>query len=172
MGRYKEENGISRIQALLEKASRLKISLPPEVTRLVGVVSPRIGQLLNAFNALTKDGDTDASLKEDLLEALDFAIEEMEHTSARHQVDSNGDNWASKNIRPWTLFFLLKFCAFLTLAHIFSWGIALPSEIVDKWIFATEGALFFYFGGRELTKMVRSASGSEEKKSKLKFWKK
>lgn len=171
MGRFKDENGITRIQALLEKAQRLNIKLPPEVIKLANVVSPRIGQLLSAFNALTSSEDTEASIKEDLLEALDFAIEEMEQTTARHQVDSNGDNWASKNIRPWSLFFLLKFCAFLSLAHIFGWGIPLPEKMIGKWIFATEGALFFYFGGREITKMVRGSSSSGGATSKLKFWK-
>lgn len=154
MGRYKDKHGITRLQALIRRAKDVGDKLPPEVVELAGVVSPRLGSLLKAYQALVSSDDVSPTLKQDLLDLLEASIEDMEQITERHSTDSNGDNWASKNIRPYTLFFLLKFNAFLAIGHLFGFTSDIPEQIWEQWAVAMTVGLGFYFGGREIWKIA------------------
>lgn len=154
MGKYKDENGITRLQALIDKAKRLGEHLPPEVVKLAGIVSPRLGQVLEAFQALVNDEKVSPMTKEQLLDAFEYAIEELENVSDRHRIDMNADSWLSKNIRPITLLTLLPFCMYLTVAEAMS-KIEVQPEVIENWNTILGQAIIFYFGGREVFKWIR-----------------
>lgn len=154
MGRFKDKYGITRLRALITRAKELGEKLPPEVVELAGVFSPRLSAVLKAYQALTDSKEVSPVVKEDMLELFEQTIEEMQELTERHTTDSTGDNWASKNIRPYTLFFLVKFNAFLAVGHMFGFAKDMPEAIWSHWAVAMTAGLSFYFGGRELTKIV------------------
>ncbi|MCH2025813.1 MAG: hypothetical protein MK172_08735 [Verrucomicrobiales bacterium] len=153
MGRFKEENGITRLQALINKAKEAGEKLPQELVDLASVVSPRLGSLLKAFTSLSEDKEASPLLREELLAALSVCIEEQKELSDRHKIDASGDNKAAKIIRPYSLAFSLVMTAYLTISKQWKFG-EIDELYFDYWSQAGLLVLGFYFGSRGIEKLV------------------
>lgn len=96
----------------------------------------------------------------------DLSGKMLEHQAAmernvteRHAADMASDNAASKNIRPFSLAFLLVVTALLAAADSASTSFTVP----ERWVSLYEGLLLlafgFYFGGRSLEKIGAAIAG-------------
>ena len=110
---YKEKNGTTRVGDFLRKAK----GVAPDVLRLAGNVTGVDG-LKNLGDAIDKDDQIDPKDKEIALSKLENDIREEElvynfravqekESTKRWEADMKSDNAASKNIRPYSLGFLL-----------------------------------------------------------------
>ena len=118
---YKERNGTTRVGDFLRKAK----SVAPDVLRLAGNVTG-VDSLKNLGNAIDKDDSMDpvdkkialAKLENDIREEellYKFRAEKEKAVTKRWQADMQSDNKASKNIRPYTLGYLLVITTILIL---------------------------------------------------------
>lgn len=170
MPSFKEKNGISRLQDLIDKAKNLGSYLPEEVLQLAGVISPRIGQLIKAFNLISDDEKVDPMLKEQMLEALEFAIQEMENVTERHRNDNFSEHKITALTRPIISFTVLFYV--LLIAILDRFGIGVKDDLLDMQLVKILGDItMFFFGGRTLEKIVKTFSDApEEQKSRFKLF--
>lgn len=163
---FKEKNGITRLQHIIQRAKELGSYLPEEVWKLAGVISPRIGQLVKAFNLVESDSKVDPMVKEQVLEAIDLAIQEMENVTERHHNDNTSDHAITAYTRPIIAFAITAYVIFEGLSDRFSWGIASPERFTQMMDIMENVALFF-FGGRTAEKIIRTLVPPEKKTFKL-----
>ena len=120
-----------------------------------------VGSLTKLGNVLDRDAGIDEATKKELMEVaikrIELEIIEEQEVTKRWTADMSSDNWASKNIRPYSLGALL----------IFFFGMAITDSI-DSIEFALDDgykeilkallltAFLAYFGGRAYNKAVKN----------------
>jgi len=141
-GKYKDKNGTTRVGDALRFLAKQGKAFAPELLELAANVTgvkalDKLGDAIRGDKALTPQ-DKDLLLAE---LNKDIAIEQ--EITKRWVADSNSDNYASKNIRPFTLAFLL-FCMFVFIML----DSALDGfKIAPEWIGLLKGLLMTAVGG-------------------------
>jgi len=126
----------TRVGKFLKKAA-------PNILNVASDLLPDAGLLKLVKNLITKDEVLTTEDKEMALKLLEMDMVLEQEISKRWESDLHSDSWASKNIRPYTLAFLL-ICLFVF--------IMLDSSIegfsIDKeWIDLLKGLLMTAVGG-------------------------
>ena len=141
-GKYKDKNGTTRVGDALRFLAKQGKAFAPELLELASNVTgvkalDKLGDAIKGDKALTPQ-DKDLLLAE---LNKDIAIEQ--EITKRWEADANSDNYASKNIRPFTLAFLL-FCMFVFIML----DSALDGfKIAPEWIGLLKGLLMTAVGG-------------------------
>jgi len=141
-GKYKDKNGTTRVGDALRFLAKQGKAFAPELLELAANVTgvkalDKLGDAIRGDKALTPQ-DKDLLLAE---LNKDIAIEQ--EITKRWVADANSDNYASKNIRPFTLAFLL-FCMFVFIML----DSALDGfKIAPEWIGLLKGLLMTAVGG-------------------------
>jgi hypothetical protein len=141
-GKYKDKNGTTRVGDALRFLAKQGKTFAPELLELAGDLTgvkalDKLGNAIRGDKALTPQ-DKDLLLAE---LNKDIAIEQ--EITKRWEADANSDNYASKNIRPFTLAFLL-FCMFVFIML----DSALDGfKIAPEWIGLLKGLLMTAVGG-------------------------
>ena len=141
-GKYKDKNGTTRVGDALRFLAKQGKAFAPELLELAANVTgvkalDKLGDAIKGDKALTPQ-DKDLLLAE---LNKDIAIEQ--EITKRWEADANSDNYASKNIRPFTLAFLL-FCMFVFIML----DSALDGfKIAPEWIGLLKGLLMTAVGG-------------------------
>ena len=141
-GKYKDKNGTTRVGDALRFLAKQGKAFAPELLELASNVTgvkvlDKLGNAIRGDKALTPQ-DKDLLLAE---LNKDIAIEQ--EITKRWEADANSDNYASKNIRPFTLAFLL-FCMFVFIML----DSALDGfKIAPEWIGLLKGLLMTAVGG-------------------------
>ncbi len=141
-GKYKDKNGTTRVGDALRFLAKQGKAFAPELLELAANVTgvkalDKLGDAIRGDKALTPQ-DKDLLLAE---LNKDIAIEQ--EITKRWVADANSDNYASKNIRPFTLAFLL-FCMFVFIML----DSALEGfKIAPEWIGLLKGLLMTAVGG-------------------------
>ena len=141
-GKYKDKNGTTRVGDALRFLAKQGKAFAPELLELASNVTgvkalDKLGDAIRGDKALTPQ-DKDLLLAE---LNKDIAIEQ--EITKRWEADANSDNYASKNIRPFTLAFLL-FCMFVFIML----DSALEGfKIAPEWIGLLKGLLMTAVGG-------------------------
>ena len=141
-GKYKDKNGTTRVGDALRFLAKQGKAFAPELLELAANVTgvkalDKLGDAIRGDKALTPQ-DKDLLLAE---LNKDIAIEQ--EITKRWVADANSDSFASKNIRPFTLAFLL-FCMFVFIML----DSALDGfKIAPEWIGLLKGLLMTAVGG-------------------------
>ena len=141
-GKYKDKNGTTRVGDALRFLAKQGKAFAPELLELASNVTgvkalDKLGDAIRGDKALTPQ-DKDLLLAE---LNKDIAIEQ--EITKRWEADANSDSFASKNIRPFTLAFLL-FCMFIFIML----DSALDGfKIAPEWIGLLKGLLMTAVGG-------------------------
>ena len=141
-GKYKDKNGTTRVGDALRFLAKQGKAFAPELLELAANVTgvkalDKLGDAIRGDKALTPQ-DKDLLLAE---LNKDIAIEQ--EITKRWEADANSDNYASKNIRPFTLAFLL-FCMFVFIML----DSALDGfKMAPEWIGLLKGLLMTAVGG-------------------------
>ena len=156
-GKYKDKNGTTRVGDALRFLAKQGKAFAPELLELAANVTgvkalDKLGDAIRGDKALTPQ-DKDLLLAE---LNKDIAIEQ--EITKRWEADANSDNYASKNIRPFTLAFLLV-CMFVFIML----DSALDGfKMAPEWIGFTQGFthdcgrwLFCNRGAEKITKDIK-----------------
>ena len=141
-GKYKDKNGTTRVGDALRFLAKQGKAFAPELLELASNVTgvkalDKLGDAIRGDKALTPQ-DKDLLLAE---LNKDIAIEQ--EITKRWEADANSDSFSSKNIRPFTLAFLL-FCMFVFIML----DSALDGfKIAPEWIGLLKGLLMTAVGG-------------------------
>ena len=141
-GKYKDKNGTTRVGDALRFLAKQGKAFAPELLELAANVTgvkalDKLGDAIRGDKALTPQ-DKDLLLAE---LNKDIAIEQ--EITKRWEADANSDNYASKNIRPFTLAFLL-FCMFVFIMLDSSLD---GFKMAPEWIGLLKGLLMTAVGG-------------------------
>ena len=141
-GKYKDKNGTTRVGDALRFLAKQGKAFAPELLELAANVTgvkalDKLGDALKGDKALTPQD------KDLLLAELNKDISIEQEITKRWEADANSDNYASKNIRPFTLGFLL-ICMFVFIML----DSALDGfKIAPEWIGLLKGLLMTAVGG-------------------------
>ena len=141
-GKYKDKNGTTRVGDALRFLAKQGKAFAPELLELAANVTgvkalDKLGDAIRGDKALTPQ-DKDLLLAE---LNKDIAIEQ--EITKRWEADANSDNYASKNIRPFTLAFLL-ICMFVFIMLDSSLD---GFKMAPEWIGLLKGLLMTAVGG-------------------------
>ena len=141
-GKYKDKNGTTRVGDALRFLAKQGKAFAPELLELAANVTgvkalDKLGNAIRGDKALTQ---TDKDL---LLAELNKDISIEQEITKRWEADANSDNYASKNIRPFTLAFLL-ICMFIFILLDSSLD---GFKIAPEWIGLLKGLLMTAVGG-------------------------
>jgi len=149
MGKFKDENGKTRIGLFLQNTA-------PNLLKSVGDLTG-IGALKSLSGLIGDSGELSPEQKQHALELLKMDIENEKEVTKRHQADMVSDSWLSKNVRPLSLIFLM-----VLLAISIIWDSASKAFNVEeayiillKTLLVT--AFVFYFGGRDIQKGIMNS---------------
>jgi len=145
-----------------ERVDKIKSFLKEKAPKLLDVVDdyfPPAKMLTTLIN------DSPDMKPEDKVEALKLANElklaeeetyrdEIKQITERHKSDMLSDSWMSKNIRPYTLVYLLLFLSGLIISDSASINFNVDDAYVELLKYLLISVFLFYFGGRELTKIM------------------
>lgn len=109
---------------------------------------PAVAKLIN------EDGYLSPQDKALALEKLELDKLEMKEVTERHKNDMSSDSWASKNIRPLTLAFLLVVMFILAMLDSTFDGFVVKDSWIDMLSTLLFTAVTFYFGARTTEKIV------------------
>ena len=141
-GKYKDKNGTTRVGDALRFLAKQGKAFAPELLELAANVTgvkalDKLGNAIRGDKALTPQD------KDLLLAELNKDVVIEQEITKRWEADANSDNYASKNIRPFTLAFLL-ICMFVFIMLDSS----LDGFIIAKeWIELLQGLLMTAIGG-------------------------
>ena len=141
-GKYKDKNGTTRVGDALRFLAKQGKAFAPELLELAANVTgvkalDKLGDAIKGDKALTPQD------KDLLLAELNKDISIEQEITKRWEADANSDSFASKNIRPFTLAFLL-FCMFIFIML----DSALDGfKIAPEWIGLLKGLLMTAVGG-------------------------
>lgn len=143
MGKYKDENGTTRVGDFLRKID-------------LGASIEVVGKLINKDFAGAVDvitgSDISGEQKEHALAVMQLDIEEMKGVSERWGSDMKSDSILSKNVRPLSLIFLTLATVILIYIDSFSIRVEVPTEWVELLKSLLLGIYIAYFGSRGLEK--------------------
>ena len=141
-GKYKEKNGTTRVGDSLRWLAKNGKKFSPQLLELAAGVTG-IKQLSALGDAIKGDKDLAPEDKDLLLMQLQYDMQLETEISRRWEADLHSDSWASKNIRPLTLAFLL-ICMFVFIML----DSALDGfKIAPEWIELLKGLLMTAVGG-------------------------
>jgi hypothetical protein len=141
-GKYKDKNGTTRVGDALRFLAKQGKTFAPELLELVANVTG-VKALDKLGDAIRGDKSLTSQDKDLLLAELNKDIAIEQEITKRWVADANSDNYASKNIRPFTLAFLL-FCMFIFIML----DSALDGfKIATEWIGLLKGLLMTAVGG-------------------------
>ena len=141
-GKYKKENGTTRVGDALRWLVKQGKSVAPEILDIAGSMTG-IDALKDLANKIEGDKELSETDKQLLLEELRYDMIEMQETSKRWVADMSSDSWLSKNIRPLSL-------AFLTLSlfiYIILDSALEGFKIASNWIDLLSSLLLLVYGG-------------------------
>ena len=156
-GKYKDKNGTTRVGDALRFLAKQGKAFAPELLELAANVTgvkalDKLGNAIRGDKALTQ---TDKDL---LLAELNKDIAIEQEITKRWEADANSDNYASKNIRPFTLAFLL-ICMFIFILLDSSLD---GFKIAPEWIgllkallVTAVGGYFVIRGAEKITKNIK-----------------
>ena len=141
-GKYKDKNGTTRVGDALRFLAKQGKTFAPELLQLAANVTgvkalDKLGEAIKGDKGLTPQ-DKDLLLAE---LNKDIAIEQ--EITKRWEADAKSDNYASKNIRPFTLAFLLV-CMFVFILLDSSLE---GFKMAPEWIGLLKGLLMTAVGG-------------------------
>ena len=141
-GKYKDKNGTTRVGDALRWLVKQGKNISPEILKLAGD--------LTGVEALSKLGDAISGDKALSQEDKDLLIQELQYDmqleteiTKRWEADLHSDSFMSKNIRPYTLAFLL-ICMFVFIMLDSSLE---GFKIASEWIGLLKGLLMTAVGG-------------------------
>jgi len=117
-------------------------SIAPNILELAGDLTG-IDALDKLSNLIDGDNELSESDKQLLISQIELDKTREQEISKRWEADLKSDSWASKNIRPYTLAFLL-FCMFVFIMLDSSLE---GFKINDEWIDLLKGLLLTAVGG-------------------------
>ena len=156
-GKYKDKNGTTRVGDALRFLAKQGKAFAPELLELAANVTgvkalDKLGNAIRGDKALTPE-DKDLLLAE---LNKDIAIEQ--EITKRWEADANSDNYASKNIRPFTLAFLL-ICMFIFILLDSSLdGFKIAPEwigLLQALLVTAVGGYFVIRGAEKITKNIK-----------------
>ena len=156
-GKYKDKNGTTRVGDALRFLAKQGKAFAPELLELAANVTgvkalDKLGNAIRGDKALTQ---TDKDL---LLAELNKDIAIEQEITKRWEADANSDNYASKNIRPFTLAFLL-ICMFIFILLDSSLdGFKIAPEwigLLQALLVTAVGGYFVIRGAEKITKNIK-----------------
>lgn len=146
MGKFKEENGKSRVGVFLQEYAPDILDLAGDLTGVKGF--NKLGQLIDGSPNLTQAQKVAAK---DMLQA-DIA-QEQERT-LRLKADMSADSWLSKNIRPMTLAYLLIVVTVLAIWDSASGAFKVDDAYITLFTSLLLSVFGFYFVLRSVNQMI------------------
>jgi len=144
MGKYKEDNGTTRVGDFLRDI---------DVSKSLEVVGNLVkGDINGAIDAITGAESISPEQREHALKVMQLDIEEMKSVSKRWEADLKSDSTLAKNVRPLSLIFLTVTTVILIYLDSFSVEILVPSEWIELLKSLLLGIYIAYFGSRGLEK--------------------
>ena len=144
MGKYKEDNGTTRVGDFLRNL---------DVSKSLEVVGNLVkGDINGAIDAITGAESISPEQREHALKVMQLDIEEMKSVSKRWEADLKSDSTLAKNVRPLSLIFLTVTTVILIYLDSFSVDILVPSEWIELLKSLLLGIYIAYFGSRGLEK--------------------
>ena len=139
---YKEKNGTTRVGDALRFLAKQGKGFAPELLEIAGNLTgvkalEKLGDAIKGDKAISKED------KDLLLQELQYDMQLETEITRRWEADLQSDSWASKNIRPYTLAFLL-ICMFVFVMLDSSLE---GFKIASEWIGLLKGLLMTAVGG-------------------------
>tara|TARA_B110000285_G_scaffold184565_1_gene209165 strand:- start:463 stop:945 length:483 start_codon:yes stop_codon:yes gene_type:complete len=141
-GKYKDKNGTTRVGDALRWLVKQGKNISPEILKLAGDLTG-VEALSKLGEAIKGDKSIDKVDKDLLLQELAYDMQLEAEITKRWEADLHSDSWASKNIRPYTLAFLL-ICMFVFIMLDSSLE---GFKIASEWIGLLKGLLMTAVGG-------------------------
>ena len=143
MGDYKKEKGTTRVGDALRWLVKQGKNISPEILALAGDLTG-VDALGKLGDAIKGDKSIDKVDKDLLLQELAYDMQLEQEITKRWQADLHSDSWASKNIRPYTLAFLLITMFLFVILDSVN---AIDFDIDTEWIGLLKGLLMTAVGG-------------------------
>ena len=141
-GKYKDKNGTTRVGDALRWLVKQGKNVSPELLDLAGNITG-IKQLSSLGDVIRGDKALSQEDKDLLIQELQYDMQLETEITKRWEADLHSDSWASKNIRPYTLAFLL-ICMFVFIMLDSSLE---GFKIASEWIGLLKGLLMTAVGG-------------------------
>jgi len=141
-GKYKDKNGTTRVGDALRWLVKQGKNVSPELLDLASGITG-IKQLSSLGDVIRGDKGLSKEDKDLLLQELQYDMQLETEITKRWEADLHSDSWASKNIRPLTLAFLL-ICMFVFIMLDSSLQ---GFKIASEWIGLLKALLVTAIGG-------------------------
>ena len=141
-GKYKDKNGTTRVGDALRFLVKQGKQFAPEILEIAGNITG-VEALEKLGSAIKGDKSLSQEDKELLLQELAYDMQLETEITRRWEADLHSDSWMSKNIRPYTLAFLLL-CMFVFILLDSSLD---GFKIASEWIGLLKGLLMTAVGG-------------------------
>lgn len=141
-GKYKDKNGTTRVGDALRWLVKQGKNVSPEILDLASGITG-IKQLSSLGDVIRGDKGLSKEDKDLLLQELQYDMQLETEITKRWEADLHSDSWASKNIRPLTLAFLL-ICMFVFIMLDSSLE---GFKIASEWIGLLKALLVTAIGG-------------------------
>ena len=141
-GKYKDKNGTTRVGDALRWLVKQGKNVSPELLDLASGITG-IKQLSSLGDVIRGDKGLSKEDKDLLLQELQYDMQLEIEITKRWEADLHSDSWASKNIRPLTLAFLL-ICMFVFIMLDSSLE---GFKIASEWIGLLKALLVTAIGG-------------------------
>ena len=156
-GKYKNKNGTTRVGDALRFLAKQGKAFAPELLELASNVTG-VKALDKLADAIRGDKALTLEDKDLLLAELNKDISIEQEITKRWEADANSDNYASKNIRPFTLAFLL-ICMFIFILLDSSLdGFKIAPEwigLLQALLVTAVGGYFVIRGAEKITKNIK-----------------
>ena len=156
-GKYKDKNGTTRVGDALRFLAKQGKAFAPELLELASNVTG-VKALDKLADAIRGDKALTPQDKDLLLAELNKDISIEQEITKRWVADANSDNYASKNIRPFTLAFLL-ICMFIFILLDSSLdGFKIAPEwigLLQALLVTAVGGYFVIRGAEKITKDIK-----------------
>jgi len=141
-GKYKDKNGTTRVGDAIRWLVKQGKNVSPELLDLAGNITG-IKQLSSLGDVIRGEKDLSPEDKTLLLQELQYDMQLETEITKRWEADLHSDSWMSKNIRPYTLAFLL-ICMFV---FIMLDSLLEGFKVASEWIGLLQGLLMTAVGG-------------------------
>ena len=141
-GKYKDKHGTTRVGDALRFLLKQGKTIAPELLNLASTITGVEG-LSTLGDAIRGDKGLSQQDKDLLLQELQYDMQLEQEITRRWEADLHSDSWMSKNIRPYTLAFLLL-CMFTFIMLDSSLE---GFKIASEWIGLLKGLLMTAVGG-------------------------
>jgi hypothetical protein len=146
MGKFKDENGKTRVGVFLQQVA-------PDILNMAGNLTG-----VSALNKLSEviggSSGLNTAQKANALELLQIDIQQEQERTKRHASDMASDSWLSKNIRPMTLGYLLIVVVVLTVLDSAIESFTVAPGFLNLFTSLSIAAFSFYFVMRDVNKII------------------